>query len=65
MAARRVALGVACSSDSTDIISRSAVGKAIARLEARLGVRLFHRTTRRIALTSDGEAYYASCAAAL
>ncbi len=46
-------------------ISRSAVGKAIARLEARLGVRLFHRTTRRIALTTDGEAYYASCAAAL
>ncbi|MRI40776.1 LysR family transcriptional regulator [Stenotrophomonas sp. MH181796] len=46
-------------------ISRSAVGKAIARLETRLGVRLFHRTTRRIALTTDGEAYYASCAAAL
>ncbi len=36
-------------------ISRSAVGKAIARLETRLGVRLFHRTTRRIALTTDGE----------
>lgn len=46
-------------------ISRSAVGKAIARLEVRLGVRLFHRTTRRISLTTDGEAYYASCAAAL
>jgi DNA-binding transcriptional LysR family regulator len=45
-------------------ISRSAVGKAIARLEARLGVRLFHRTTRRIALTTDGEAYYASCGGA-
>ena len=27
-------------------LSRSAVGKAIARLEERLGVRLFHRTTR-------------------
>ena len=46
-------------------ISRSAVGKAVARLETRLRVRLFHRTTRRIALTTDGEAYYASCAAAL
>ncbi|MEG2805961.1 LysR substrate-binding domain-containing protein [Stenotrophomonas sp.] len=46
-------------------LSRSAVGKAIARLEQRLGVRLFHRTTRRIALTADGQAYYASCAAAL
>ncbi|MGB3394407.1 MAG: LysR family transcriptional regulator [Stenotrophomonas sp.] len=46
-------------------VSRSAVGKAIARLESRLGVRLFHRTTRRISLTADGEAYYASCATAL
>ena len=46
-------------------ISRSAVGKAIARLESRLGVRLFHRTTRRIALTADGESYFATCAAAL
>ncbi len=46
-------------------ISRSAVGKAIARLEARLGVRLFHRTTRRISLTADGQAYFASCANAL
>ncbi|MGY0561130.1 LysR family transcriptional regulator [Luteimonas sp. A277] len=46
-------------------VSRSAVGKAISRLEGRLGVRLFHRTTRRISLTADGEAYYASCAAAL
>lgn len=46
-------------------VSRSAVGKAIARLEGRLGVRLFHRTTRRISLTADGEAYYTSCAAAL
>ncbi|MGE8217502.1 MAG: LysR substrate-binding domain-containing protein [Stenotrophomonas maltophilia] len=46
-------------------ISRSAVGKAIARLEERLGVRLFHRTTRRISLTADGQAYFASCAAAL
>lgn len=46
-------------------LSRSAVGKAIARLETRLGVRLFHRTTRRISLTADGQAYYASCATAL
>jgi len=46
-------------------ISRSAVGKAIARLEERLGVRLFHRTTRRISLTADGQAYFASCATAL
>lgn len=46
-------------------ISKSAVGKAIARLEERLGVKLFHRTTRRMSLTADGDAYYAVCAAAL
>lgn len=35
-------------------VSASAVGKNIARLEGRLGVRLFHRSTRSIALTSEG-----------
>ncbi|WP_096176476.1 LysR family transcriptional regulator [Cohaesibacter sp. ES.047] len=34
--------------------SSSAVGKAVARLEERLGVRLFHRSTRAITLTSEG-----------
>jgi DNA-binding transcriptional LysR family regulator len=46
-------------------VSKSAVGKAVARLEERLGVKLFHRTTRRLALTADGEAYFAVCARAL
>lgn len=46
-------------------VSKSAVGKSIARLEERLRVKLFHRTTRRLALTADGDAYYATCAAAL
>jgi DNA-binding transcriptional LysR family regulator len=46
-------------------ISKSAVGKAVARLEQRLEVQLFHRTTRRLALTADGEAYFAECARAL
>ncbi len=32
----------------------SAIGKAIARLEERLAVRLFHRSTRSIALTQEG-----------
>lgn len=40
-------------------VTPSALSKAIARLEARLGVRLLHRTTRSLALTPEGEAYYA------
>lgn len=35
-------------------ISASAVGKRIARLEDRLWVRLFHRSTRSLALTAEG-----------
>ncbi len=35
-------------------VSPSAVGKAIARLEAQLGARLFHRNTRSVALTAEG-----------
>jgi DNA-binding transcriptional LysR family regulator len=46
-------------------LTRSAVGKSIARLEHRLGVRLFQRTTRSQRLTADGEAYYERCVRAL
>ncbi|MEY9162545.1 DNA-binding transcriptional LysR family regulator [Sinorhizobium fredii] len=46
-------------------LSRSAVGKAIARLEQRLGVRLFHRTTRAQSLTEEGQLFYESCQKAL
>jgi DNA-binding transcriptional LysR family regulator len=46
-------------------LSRSAVGKAVARLEERHGVRLFHRTTRRLSLTDEGHAFYEHCARAL
>ena len=42
-------------------LTGSAVGKSISKLEARLGVQLLHRTTRRIDLTSEGEAYLLSC----
>lgn len=42
-------------------VSSSAVGKAIARLEERLDVRLFHRSTRAIALTSEGHLFLERC----
>lgn len=42
-------------------LSRSAIGKAIARIEARLGVRLFSRTTRAQRLTEEGRAFLARC----
>ena len=38
-------------------LSPSAVAKLITRLEQRLGVRLINRTTRRLALTAEGEVY--------
>jgi DNA-binding transcriptional LysR family regulator len=46
-------------------LTRSAVGKTIARLEERLGVRLFHRTTRSQSLTEQGQIYYERCLRAL
>jgi DNA-binding transcriptional LysR family regulator len=46
-------------------LTKSAVGKTIARLEERVGFKLFHRTTRLTKLTADGEAYFAACTAAI
>lgn len=42
-------------------ISASAVSKAIARLEERLGVRLFHRSTRTVTLTPEGALFHERC----
>ncbi|WP_414158134.1 LysR family transcriptional regulator [Pseudomonas sp. BNK-45] len=39
-------------------LSASAVGKALSRLEQRLGVRLLNRSTRRISLTDEGTLFY-------
>ncbi len=38
-------------------VTPSAASKRLAALERRLGVRLLHRTTRRISLTPEGETY--------
>ncbi|WP_397453786.1 LysR substrate-binding domain-containing protein [Pseudomonas sp. NA-150] len=42
-------------------VSSSAIGKSVARVEERLGVRLFHRSTRSVTLTSEGELFLERC----
>jgi DNA-binding transcriptional LysR family regulator len=44
---------------------KSSVSRHVSRLEARLEVRLFERSTRSIRLTEAGAAYYARCKAIL
>lgn len=46
-------------------LTGSAISKSIARLESRLGVRLFHRTTRRLSLSDAGTAFYRTCTGVL
>ena len=46
-------------------LSPPAVSRTIGRLEARLGIRLFARTTRQVALTDEGRLYYELCRTAL
>ncbi|MER9403294.1 LysR family transcriptional regulator [Mesorhizobium caraganae] len=46
-------------------VTKSAVGKTIAQLEQRLGVRLLNRTTRNLSPTSEGVSYYEACVRAL
>ena len=42
-------------------LPRSSVSAAVQELEARLGTRLLHRTTRKVAPTQDGAAFYERC----
>lgn len=54
----QIALRGSFSAAAEDLdLTPSAVSKIVARMESRLGVRLIHRTTRRIALTPEGEIY--------
>lgn len=46
-------------------LTPAAVSRSIARLEARLGVQLFVRTTRQVRLTDSGRSYHAQCRQAL
>ncbi|MBI5279127.1 MAG: LysR family transcriptional regulator [Burkholderiales bacterium] len=44
-------------------IPKSKLSRRVAELEARLGVRLLQRTTRRLSLTQAGETYHRHCVA--
>lgn len=46
-------------------VSAPLVSRHVGDLEAHLGIRLFHRTTRHVALSEAGEAYYRDCVAVL
>lgn len=46
--------------DALDM-SKPAVSRHVAELEMRLGVRLLHRTTRKLSLTEEGRLFYGRC----
>ena len=46
-------------------LSKSVASRLVAELEARLGVRLLHRTTRKQSLTPEGEIFYTRCQSVL
>lgn len=46
-------------------VTPAAVSRSVSRLEARLGARLFVRTTRQVSLTEDGRRYFEQCRQAL
>lgn len=46
-------------------VTASAVSQAVSQLEQRLGVRLFHRSTRSVSLTEAGQGFFARVAPAV
>src|ERR1700712_3754643 len=46
-------------------LPKARVSTAVQSLEAQLGTRLLHRTTRSVRMTPDGEAFYARCTSVL
>jgi DNA-binding transcriptional LysR family regulator len=42
-------------------LPKASISTAVQRLEATLGARLLHRTTRRVQVTQDGQAFYERC----
>ena len=42
-------------------LPKATVSTAVQQLEAQLGARLLHRTTRRVQPTQDGQAFYERC----
>jgi DNA-binding transcriptional LysR family regulator len=58
---RVVELGSFAAAAEEMALSPSAVSKIISRIEDRLRVRLLTRTTRRLALTAEGQIYLARC----
>ena len=57
---RTVELGSLSKAAAAQQISPQAASKALGQLEQYLGVRLFHRTTRSMALTEEGQRFFES-----
>lgn len=54
---RTVDLGTFAAVGQETELTASAVARIVSRLESRLGVKLLHRSTRRLVLTQEGEVY--------
>ena len=57
-AAQRGSLSAAARGEG---VTPAMIGRRLDALESRLGVRLVHRTTRQLTLTSEGQAFFEDC----